>query len=193
MFTTKIKADYRVPGLNYKRMPGMLTGKLYTTLPHRFKTAVISAVKAGVWVFFGSWGLLAFGQDTTALIDALLLGIATTMIGYPVFVVYAPGKRIKITKDELRVGLFRYDLKHVSSFYQITYYNDKNLVSGHSIGFRNGEREEDIFVLNSAETNECIIPFLNRMREAIQSEQASPIQRNRTAPEQNEPARAMEF
>lgn len=193
MCATRVKPDYRIPGLKYKRSPGLLTGKLYTTFPKRFLTAGTNALVASIFAFPVLWVLLAVGKDTTSFIDALFLAILILILGYPVFVIYDPGKRIRITKDELVVGRCSYDLNHLSPFYTITYYNANKRVHGHCVGFRNGEREEEISVFNKAEIVEAIIPFLNRSREAIQSEQALTKKRGEAKQAKMNDSRAMEF
>lgn len=170
MFTTKVKADYRVPGLNYKREPGVLTGKLYTALPRRFKSAGMNAFRAGVVSFIGLWMLLGFAGDPDSLLNALIFSIVFLILSYPVFVIYDPGKRIKLTKDELRIGWKRFDLAHVSSFYKIPNYDSDDRIDGYCVGFRYGEREREIWVINGKSVIEGIIPFLNREREAIARE-----------------------
>lgn len=192
MCATQIKPDYRIPGLKYKRSPGLLTGRLYTTFPMRFSTAITHALVASIFAFLVLWVLLAVGGDATSLIDAIFLAILILILGYPVFVIHDPGERIKITKNELIVGRCSYDVKHVSSFYKITYYNSKKRVHGHCVGFRNGEREEEILVFNKAEVIEGIIPFLNRAREAIQAEQVRVAHQSGKLPDINAP-RPMEF
>ncbi len=170
MFTTKVEADYRIPGLKYKREPGLLKGKLYTTFPRRFKSGGTNAFRAGLFSFIGLWIVLAIGGDTTSGVDAFLLAIIILFFSYPVFVIYDPGKRIKMTRDELTIGWSRYDLKDVSAFYKIPYYNNKDRIDGYCIGFRNGEREEEILIFNDSEVTLGIVPFLNRVREALSSE-----------------------
>jgi len=176
MWAARIKPDYRMPGFKYKRQPGQLSGKLYTAFPMRFVIAVKNAIVTSILAFIVLWTLLSLGDDPDSFIDALLLAITILIFGYPFFVIYDPGKRIKITSKELVVGFLSYDLAHVSAFYQIPYYNQKNRLIGYCIGFRNGEQEEEIFVLNNAEASQSIIPFLNRAREAIQSEQTPIIE-----------------
>ena len=168
MLAMKLDPDYSVPGLRYKREAGRLKGKLYTTFPRRFRSAGTNALKAGLLAFILLWMLLSIGDDPDSFIDALFIAIAIFLCSYPLFVVYDPGIRIKITKDALTVGWFRYDLSDVSSFYKITYHNKQDRMDAHCVGFRYGEREEEILVFNSSSVIEGIIPFLNRARECAE-------------------------
>lgn len=191
MFTGKIKPDYRVPGLSYKRQPGLLTGKLYTALPRRFKTAARNAAIAAFLSFFGLWAVLSFFRDPISGFDAFLSAIAIFILSYPIFVAYDPGERIRMSQDTLSVGPYDYDLTHVSPFYKI---EDKDS-DGFMIGFRNGEREEKISIINSKEVVEAIIPFLNRAKDAILSEPQSVSEKSAdssTGPA-SRPARIIEF
>lgn len=170
MFSGKVKPDYRVPGLAYRRENGALKGRLYTTLPKRFKTAGWQAYLSAFYVFAGLWAALWLLGIPGALWKAVQFGLLLGLVSYPVFVVYDPGLRIRITGSELKIGRRRYALNDVSSFYKIDDRDEDKRIVGHHVGFRYGEKEIEIPVINSRKVIEGIVPFLNREREAIQSE-----------------------
>lgn len=182
MFSETVAPDYRVVGLKYRREAGALRGKLYSALPYRFKSAGVNAFKAGIAAVLIFAGLFALaGVPYGFIIAGLVFGLVF-LIGYVVFVIYDPGKTIRITKDELRIGLNRYRLSSVSSFYQNHYLNAQNKVTGYCIAFRYGRREVEIPIFNNREVIESLIPFLNDTREAITEEKLSSLDQQPSSP-----------
>lgn len=193
MFSNKIKPDYRVPGLNYEREAGLLKGKLYTTFFRRFKSGGWNAFKAGFYSFILIWILLWIIGDRSAGSHAAISAFAIGFISYPVFIIYDPGIRIEISKDEFKIGRRRYDLNEMSSFYKIPYRDENDKISGYCAGFRYGEKEIEIPVFNKVEVIEGIVPFLNREREAVQREFKLVKQTQEPKAETATPGRMVEF
>ncbi|PQA86030.1 hypothetical protein [Hyphococcus luteus] len=156
MLSISEKADWKTPGLKGRMKNGIYKGKLYTAMPWRLLTAGKNAVIASILIT----ALLMWAADEGfEILDTIYVFIGVfVLLAYPFFVVFDPGKKIKITPQHLHVGSKRYDLHSCGRFFPLK--TGKGRLDD-IITFEYGNNQKRIRIRNGWRHTENIVQKLN--------------------------------
>lgn len=170
MIGTKVKPSTKLTGLRYRWGENCFSGKLYTAMPLRIITARRNAAVIGAC--FATWRLLeqpccetGFGWYVSFWLTMFL---PLFLLSYPLFLLFDPGKRIKLTREELAVGFKCYDLGSIGSLRSVPMNEKKQHV--HYLVFDYGTKFIKLPIKNRADYQMQIAQLLNGVRQTMISQ-----------------------
>ncbi len=171
MIGYKVKPSQKLTGLRYSWNDKIFGGTLYTAMPLRIITAAQQALK---WSFISMavlFGLADMGGMPFDFVSWAGFSLLAALPLYPVFLILAPGKQIRMSHDTLRVGWKKYDLGSLGTFRSVPMSDKKQHVQ--YLVFDYGTKFVKVPVKNRADHQMLISQTLNELREIIQRQPAN--------------------
>lgn len=171
MIGKKVKPSTKLTGLRYRWSENGFSGRLYTAMPLRIITARRNALVAG-----GAFTLFRLWNEPCCDVGylSMFMGVMSLFYGvlaYPLFLLFDPGKRIKLTREELAVGFKRYDLGSIGSFRSVPMNEKKQHV--HYLVFDYGTKFIKLPIKNRANHQMQIAQALNEVRQTMTTQPAT--------------------
>ena len=162
MLSITRKTDTNFPGLRHKIKTGLFTGRLYTAFPLRIRVAFFQILGPFLIVFIlGALFLPATDATYELLATAFIIAF---FLGYPAYVLFAPGKRIEMTPNYFYIGFSKYKLGEISNFSVVESYNRKH---DYIITFTHGRKDKIIKIRNTYKHAYDVAEYLNSVKKAM--------------------------